>query len=103
MQCCLCIFCNSAGHHAWLHGFLFVCLFVILMCMLVVVTSYYMSNDNDFHCPSIHSFILMKIVLKPFTNVITTMAMNVCAPSTVVQRILPHSQHKAFTLQKQLS
>ena len=76
MQCCFCIFCNSAWHHAWLHVFfLFVCLFVVLMCMLVVVTSYYMSNDNDFHCPSIY---LEKIVLKPFTNVIATMARNVC-------------------------
>ena len=65
MQCCFCIFCNSAWHHAWLHGFLF----VVLMCMLVVVTTYYiMSNDHDFHCPSIHLFILMKIVLKAFTK-----------------------------------
>ena len=65
-------------------GFMVFCLFVVLMCMLVVVTSYYiMSNDNDFHCPSIHSFILMKIVLKAFTKCYynygnSTILKNVC-------------------------
>ena len=40
MQCCFCIVCNSAWHHAWLHGF-FVCLLYLRMCVVVVVTCYY--------------------------------------------------------------
>ena len=66
MQCCFCIVCNSAWHHAWLHVF---CLFVVLMCVVVVLSCYYMSNENGFQSFYIHSFILMKIVLKAFITI----------------------------------
>ena len=68
MKCCFCIVCNSVWHHAWLHGF-FVCLLYLRMCVVVVVTCYYICQMRMVFSPSIHSFILMKIVLKAFITI----------------------------------
>ena len=77
---------------------LFVCLFVCYTYVYACCCNILLYVKRQWFSLSFYTLIYLdENCLKPFTNVITTMAMNVCAPSTVVQRILPHGQHKAFT------
>ena len=86
--------CLASCQVAWLFISLFVCCTYVYACYCN--TLLYVKREWFSLSYTLIYLQLMKIVLKPFTNVITTMARNVCAPLTVVQRILPHCQHKAF-------